>query len=177
MKVNYSPTLAEHNVRKIYRDEGYLMDVLGLRMNWKIKAKDTGYAFSVYEAELAPGQSIPLHTHPYPEFFYVLEGSLDFERIGGDSLKEWIRCHEGESVNVPINAPHGCTNRSDRSARFLSTSTYYHEAIFNEVGVLVSLEDEISPLSPEAVQRFETVAAQHQGFFVEAIDSGRLLDG
>lgn len=48
---------------------------------------------------------------------------------------------------------------------------------FNEVGVLVNLEDEISPLSPEAVQRFETVAAQHQGFFVEAIDSERLLGG
>lgn len=54
-------------------------------------------------------------------------------------------------------------------ARFLSTSTYYHEAIFNEVGVSVSLEDEMSPLSPEAVQRSETVAAQHQGFFVDAI--------
>jgi quercetin dioxygenase-like cupin family protein len=84
MKVNYSPTLADHNVRKIYRNEGELMDVLGLRMTWKIKAKDTGYAFSVYEAELAPGQSIPLHTHPYPEFFHVLDGSLDFERIGSD---------------------------------------------------------------------------------------------
>jgi hypothetical protein len=40
-----------------------------------------------------------------------------------------------------------------------------------------NIEDEISPLSPEAVQRFETMAAKHQGFFVEAIDSGRLLDG
>jgi quercetin dioxygenase-like cupin family protein len=177
MKVDYSAALADHNVRKIYRDEGELMEVLGLRMRWKIKAKDTGYAFSVYEMELASGQGIPLHTHPYPEFFYVLSGSLDFARMGSDSQKEWIRCREDESVHVPINAPHGCTNRSDRPARFLSTSTYYHEAIFNEVGVLVRLEDEISTLSPEAVQRFETVAAKHQGFNVEAIDSGRLLDG
>ncbi|NJK57931.1 MAG: hypothetical protein HC939_19030 [Pleurocapsa sp. SU_5_0] len=42
--MNYSPTLTDHNVRKIYRNEGELMDVLGLRMKWKIKAKDTGYA-------------------------------------------------------------------------------------------------------------------------------------
>jgi quercetin dioxygenase-like cupin family protein len=177
MKVDYSPALADHNVRKIPRDEGELMEVLGLRMNWKIKAKDTGYAFSVFEMELTPGQGIPLHTHPYPEFFYVLDGSLDFERIGSDGLKEWVRCHAGESVHVPINAPHGCTNRSDRPARFLSTSTYYHEAIFNEVGVPVRREDELSPVGPEAVRRFETVAAKHQGFFVEAVDSGRLLDG
>lgn len=32
MKVDYSAALADHNVRKIYRDEGELMDVLGLRM-------------------------------------------------------------------------------------------------------------------------------------------------
>lgn len=177
MKVDYSAALMDHNVRKIYRDEGELIEVLGLRMTWKIKAKDTGYAFSVYEMELTPGQGIPMHTHPYPEFFYVLDGSLDFERIGSDSQKEWLRCHAGESVHVPINAPHGCTNRSDQPTRFLSTSTYYHEAIFNEIGVLVRLEDEIRPLTSEAVQRFETVAAKHQGFFVEAIDSGRLLDG
>jgi hypothetical protein len=84
MKVDFSAALAGHNVRKVGRDEGELVEVLGLRMNWKVKAKDTGYAFSVYEMELAPGQGIPLHTHPYPEFFYVLDGCLDFERIGCD---------------------------------------------------------------------------------------------
>jgi len=177
MKVDYSAALAGHNVRKIYRDEGELMVVLGLRMRWKVKAKDTGYAFSVYEIELAPGQGIPLHTHPYPEFFYVLGGFLDFERIGSDGLKEWVRCREGESVHVPINAPHGCSNRSDRPARFLATSTYYHEAIFNEVGVSVRPEDQVTPPTAEAVRRFEAVAAEHQGYFVEAADSGRLLDG
>ena len=177
MKVDFSAALAGHNVRKVGRDEGELVEVLGLRMNWKVKAKDTGYAFSVYEMELAPGQGIPLHTHPYPEFFYVLDGCLDFERIGSDSQKEWIRCHEGESVHVPINAPHGCANRSDRRAKFLSTSTYYHEAIFNEVGTPVGPEDAVSPPSPEVVRRFEEVAARHQGFSVEAVDSGRLLDG
>jgi hypothetical protein len=62
MKVDYSAALSDHNVRKIRRDEGELTQVLGLRMNWKVKAKDTGYAFSVYEMELAPGQGIPLHT-------------------------------------------------------------------------------------------------------------------
>ncbi|AGY57677.1 cupin domain-containing protein [Gloeobacter kilaueensis] len=177
MKVDYSAALADHNVRKIYRDEGELMEVLGLRMTWKIKAKDTGYAFSVYEVELAPGEGIPLHIHPYAEFFYVLDGSLDFGRIGSDSRQEWLRCHEGESVHAPINAPHGWTNHSDRPTRFLSTSTYYHEAVFNEIGVLVRLEDEVRPLTPEAVQRFEAVAAKHQIFFVEAVDSGHLLDG
>ncbi len=49
MNVDYSAALADHNVRKICRDEGELIEVLGLRMRWKIEAKDTGYAFSIYE--------------------------------------------------------------------------------------------------------------------------------
>jgi quercetin dioxygenase-like cupin family protein len=177
MKVEHTAALAAHNVRKIGRGEGEVMVVLGLRMTWKVKAKDTGYAFSVYEVELAPGQGIPLHTHPYPEFFHVLSGTLDFERIGSDSQREWVRCREGECVHVPINAPHGCVNRSDRPARFLGTSTYYHEAIFNEVGASVGPGDEVGPPTPEAVRRFEEVAARHQGYFIEAVDSERLLDG
>jgi quercetin dioxygenase-like cupin family protein len=163
MKVDYSAAPADHNVRKNHRDEGELIVVLGLRMRWRVKAKDRGYAFSVYEIELAPGQGIPLHTHPYPGFFYVLGGSLDFEGMGSDGLKEWVRCREGESVHVPTSAPHGCSNRSDRPARFLATSTYYHEAIFNEVGVSVRPEDQVTAPTAEEVRRFEAVAAKHQG--------------
>jgi quercetin dioxygenase-like cupin family protein len=177
MKVDFSAALAGHNVRKVGRDEGVLVEVLGLRMREKVKAKDTGYAFSVYEMELAPGQGVPLYTHPYPEFFHVLAGTLDVERLGPDGLGEWVRCREGESVHVPINAPHGFANRSDRPARFLSTSTYYHEAILIEVGTPVGPEDAVSPPSPEVVRRVEEVAARHQTFSVEAVDSGRLLDG
>jgi quercetin dioxygenase-like cupin family protein len=177
MKVDYSAALSDHNVRKIRRDEGELMQVLGLRMNWKVKAKDTGYTFSVYEMELAPGQGVPLHTHPYPEFFHVLAGTLDVERLGPDGQGEWVRCREGESVHVPINAPHGFANRSDRPARFLDTSTYYHEAILTEAGAPVGPGAEASPPTADAVRQFEAVAARHQGYFVEAADSGRLLDG
>jgi quercetin dioxygenase-like cupin family protein len=177
MKVEQGTALASHNLRKIRRDEGEAMAVLGLRMTWKVKAKDTGYTFSVYEMELAPGQGIPLHTHPYPEFFRVLEGALDFERIGSDGQRESVRCREGECVHAPINAPHGCTNRSDRPARFLDVSIYYHEAILNEVGLPAGPGDEIEPPTAEAVRRFEEVASRHQGYFVEAADSGRVLDG
>ena len=36
MKVDFSAALAGHNVRKVGRDEGELVEVLGLRMNWKV---------------------------------------------------------------------------------------------------------------------------------------------
>jgi quercetin dioxygenase-like cupin family protein len=168
--------LSRHNVSKISKDGGDLIEVLGLRQKWKVRAKDTGFAFSVFEMELVPGQGIPLHTHPYPEFFYVLDGTLDFARLGSDGLLEWVRCRSGESVNAPINAPHGCTNRSDGLARFLSTSTYYHEAIFEEVGVAVTPDTPVHPINADAVQKFILVAAKYQGFNVEAMDSGRIVD-
>ena len=112
MKVDFSAALAGHNVRKVGRDEGELVEVLGLRMRWKVKAKDTGYAFSVYEMELAPGQGVPLYTHPYPEFFHVLAGTLDVERLGPDgwSAAGTARCRGGGS------APWWSTSRSTSTA-------------------------------------------------------------
>jgi quercetin dioxygenase-like cupin family protein len=176
MKIAYSAALADHNVRKIRRDEGELMGVLGVRVKWKVKAKDMGYAFSVYEMELAPGQGVPLHAFPYAKFVYVLDGAVDILRVGSDGQQERIRCHADESAQVPRNAPHGYLNGSDRPARFLATSTYDHEAILTEVGIRVRAGDEICPPGPEEAQRFGAVAAEHQAYWVEAVDSGRLLE-
>lgn len=175
MKVDYSAALADHNVRKIGRDEGELMDVLGVRIRWKIKAKETGYAFSVYEMELTPGEGVPLHAFPYAKFVYVLDGVLDVLRMGSDGQQEQIRCRAGESAQVPRNAPHGYINGSDKPARFLATSTYDHEAILNTVGDLVKPGDRLTALTREAAQRFHQVAAEHQGYLVEAGNSGRVL--
>jgi hypothetical protein len=70
----------------------------------------------------------------------------------------------------------GNLNRSNGLARFLSTPTYYHEAIFEEVGVAVTPDTPVRPIDPDAVQKFILIAAKYQGFNVEAMDSGRTID-
>jgi hypothetical protein len=77
--------------RKVRRAEGAVFDLVGTRFTWKVKGDDTGFAFSIYEQELAPGQGVPHHCHAYPEAFNVLAGAVHFlrmtdvgeERVGG----------------------------------------------------------------------------------------------
>ena len=56
---------------------GEVVRPFDLALTWKIKAAETGFAFSVYEMTMAPGAEIPIHVHPFAEFFYVLEGQVD----------------------------------------------------------------------------------------------------
>ena len=52
-------------LRNVERNEGEKFDVAGARFTWKVKGEDTGYAFSIYEQELDPGEGVPLHCHAY----------------------------------------------------------------------------------------------------------------
>jgi hypothetical protein len=56
-------------LRKVERSDGEAFDVAGVRFTWKVKGEDTGYAFSIYEQKLEPGEGVPLHCHAYGEVF------------------------------------------------------------------------------------------------------------
>ena len=78
-------------LRKVERKEGEKFNVAGARFTWKVKGEDTGYAFSIYEQELEPGEGVPLHCHAYGEVFYVLSGHIDFLQVTGAG-EDWITC-------------------------------------------------------------------------------------
>ena len=175
-----APNLIEitsgHNVTKLRRGEGPTVQVGTVGLTWKVRGEDTGFQFAVYEMDLAPDRGIPLHKHPYAEFFYVIEGRVDFGRLGADGLQEWVSCSAGESVTAPINAPHCFQNRSDQPAEFLSVSTYYHEAVFNEFVGDTGTGKVPSTSGADGMKRFISIAAKYQGYNVEAANSGRLAD-
>lgn len=122
--------LQGHNIIKRAKDEGEVTQIGNLQLLWKVRGPETGYQFSIYEMELQPKVGIPLHKHPYAEFFRVLEGEVSFAKLDEKGEVEWIVCGVGDSVNAPPNAPHTFLNRSSAPARFMSVSTYYHEAMF-----------------------------------------------
>lgn len=166
------PTIAEevsgHNVFKLGRGEGKTVRVGNTRFTWKTRGENTGYQFAVFEMDLDPNVGIPLHKHPYAEFFYVLDGRVDFGRLGADGSLEWIQAAAGESVTAPINAPHAYHNKTSRSSRFLSVSVHYHEILFDEAGTEMDI-DEPMPAEPDPAEmaRFSEIAARMQGYWVE----------
>ena len=122
----------DHNVAKTELNKGPALRIGDWQLNWKAEGKNTGYSFSIYETILAAGRGLPLHKHPYPEFFYLLEGKLDFCRWNDDGVAEWQTCSVGDSVLAPPNAPHTFFNKSDQPTRFLSVSTYHHERMLKD---------------------------------------------
>ena len=128
------------SVRKLGPREGKTVQIGNARLTWKARGEDTGYATSMYEMDLAPGNGIPIHSHPYAEVFYVVQGQTDFATINDKGEEEWLRCAAGETVIVPINRLHAFHNRTDKPSRFLSFSVYYHQVLFDRLAQEVDVD-------------------------------------
>lgn len=133
-------TLPLPTVQKLEKGAGEIVKPFDLSLTWKVKAADTGFAYSVYEMTLAPGNEIPIHLHPFAEFFYVLEGQVDAMGIDADGRLTWTELTAGDCANAPATAPHGLKNRSAKAAKFLSVSNFEHEKSFNDYQDLLGTE-------------------------------------
>lgn len=118
--------------RKVEPGDGQRFDVAGAHLTWKVRGEDTGYAFSVCEQDLAPGEGVPLHSHPYAEVFYILDGPVDFFRVV-NGKEDWIRCETGSTMILSGNTLHAFCNKASRTCRVLGISTQLHQAFFDAV--------------------------------------------
>jgi len=74
-------------------------------MSYEFVGEKQGAPFSAYIVEAKPGQGPPLHTHPYVEVEFTLEGSASM--TVGDETRE-VKC--GGIVVIPANTPHRFIN-------------------------------------------------------------------
>ena len=136
---------ASNGVKKLGPGEGRTKQVRDIRLTWKATGEDTGYATSLYEMDLPSGKGIPLHSHPYAEVFYVVAGHTDFLRVDKQGQEEWVRCGPGDTLVAPMNALHAFHNLTDKPSRFISSSVYYHEALFETYAPTVDVNDPLPP--------------------------------
>lgn len=155
---------ATEGARKIAPGEGERFDVAGAHLTWKVKGEDSGYAFSVCEQTLPPGEGVPLHSHSSPEAFYVLAGQPDFFRIV-DGKEDWIRCEPGSTMILPPNSLHAFYNRSSEPCRVLGISTQLHQTFFDAVA-LANQKEPFSALPlPKAMARVAQIGLRHNMYF------------
>lgn len=81
-------------------------------MSHEFVGETQGAPFSAYIVNARPGQGPPLHTHPYVEVAFVLEGCATI--TVGDEQRE---VKAGGIVVIPANTPHQFLNSGDTMLR------------------------------------------------------------
>jgi quercetin dioxygenase-like cupin family protein len=136
-----------------------------LRLEKDDPSQVLSYSYLVFET--LPGKRVPLHIHPFSEFFYVLEGRLDVMTLDLQGMLKWIELKSGHCVNAPATTPHGLKNRSEKEVKFLSVANYEHQRPFDDyqdwlatqAGALANTE-----------QRAETLMKIFEGYKIQFFD-------
>lgn len=71
---------------------------------------------NVGKVTIAPGKSIPMHSHSGPEYHYVLSGDLE-ETVGNEAPR---KLKAGEGHYVVEGVPHGLKNAGTEPATFIA---------------------------------------------------------
>lgn len=81
-------------------------------MSHEFVGENQGTPFSAYIVTTRPGQGPPLHTHPYVEVAFVVEGCATIT-VGEEERQVPV----GGIVVIPANTPHRFVNSGDAILR------------------------------------------------------------
>lgn len=146
-------TTQSTGTRVIAPGAGESLRVMGDLITFKLLARDTGGAFTMFEGLVNPGAIEPVHFHPAEdETFYVLEGVLTF--LVGEA---WREAPAGTVVYVPRGVVHGFRNEAATPARVLCIDVPggLHEGLF------AALSELQPPASPEEGAALVALARRH----------------
>ncbi|PSN15263.1 cupin domain-containing protein [filamentous cyanobacterium CCP5] len=128
--------------------EGDSFQMLSHTFTYKVTPEDTRGQWLMYEAADTFGNGAPLHSHPWEETFYILEGELQIQ-IG----KRTCTVKAGDTVYFPEDVTHGFTICSE-TVRILVIMPAYADGFYREVS------DKITSLPPHP-EVFQAVAENH----------------
>ena len=116
-----------------------------------VAGSDTAGKYTLIDMHVPPGGGPPPHRHDFEEMFTVLEGEVEVTFRG-----ETVVARQGETINVPANAPHAFTNLSDTPSRLLCfCAPAGQEEFFTLVGQPVTTRTQAPPpLSPDEQAAF-----------------------
>lgn len=114
-------------------DEGQAYQMLTHTITRKVTSVDTNGYYALAELTDTAGSGAPLHSHPWEETFYLLEGELEVQ-IGNQQQL----CTAGSVAHVPANAVHAFKILSPVARALMIIAPASAEAFYLEVGDRVS---------------------------------------
>lgn len=129
--------------------EGDSYQMLTHTMVQKITESDTEGQWAMIEMTDTAENGPPLHSHPWHETFYILEGEVEIQ-VGDQQ----ILAATGSVSHVPANVAHAFKIRSAIARVLVIVSPGAAEAFYREVGA------KITSLPPDPIA-LQTIAAKH----------------
>ena len=120
--------------------------------------KNAGYCMMI--GKVPQGVSVPLHSHPDPESFYLLSGVMGVLSQRGDNF-EWLKVKPGEFIHLPGGVKHAWRNDSSEPSVALITTTANLGRFFQEIGRPTSPGTPATPPTLNDLQRLMEVAAKY----------------
>jgi quercetin dioxygenase-like cupin family protein len=106
-----------------------------------VTGEQTAGRYTLIDMLIPPGGGPPPHRHDFEEMFRVLEGEIEVTFRG-----EKLTVREGETINIPANAPHQFKNVFQQPARLLCfCAPAGQERFFEEVGTPVATRTTTAP--------------------------------
>ena len=116
----------------------------------------------VLRGTIPPGRAVPLHTHPDPETFYLISGTVEGLVISSSEEVSWAQIEHGGAWHVPPDLRHGWRNPADEPAVLMLMTTPNLGEWFLEAGTPLSSLDQIQwPPSEKTLARMFEAAARH----------------
>lgn len=165
--MNPTPSNAIENpqVRRIGRNDGDLLSLLGTVTRLKISSRETLQTFFIGEATLPPNAFVPLHYHPDVEVFLVLKGTLEVMHVSAGKT-EFLPLASGEMALIPFNAVHGFRNNSAGDVHVVVIGGPGIEAFLVEAGSTSRAPGEARGPNPADFERMLEIAKRHGQVFV-----------
>jgi quercetin dioxygenase-like cupin family protein len=141
---------------------GLRVDLVGPTIEFLTSPQEANIDFCVLRGVLPPGVSVPLHSHPDTEDFFVLSGEVQALRQTAQGY-EWINAKAGDYLHVPGGTRHGWRNVStEPMVAYLITTTKLAR-FFQEVGrpLAATPQPEIAQDLGQFLARFEAVSAKY----------------
>jgi quercetin dioxygenase-like cupin family protein len=145
----------------VKRGTFHALDVFGPSLEFLTSPEeevDAGYCMMI--GTIPPGVSVPLHSHPDTESFFLVSGAVQ-ALSQQDKEFEWLDVRPGEFVHVPSNAKHAWRNTSREPAVQLITATPKLGRFFQEIGRPVPTGAFLPPPTPEDIEHFMRVATKY----------------
>jgi quercetin dioxygenase-like cupin family protein len=158
------------NPQKISSEQ--MFDVFGVRLQFLVMPEQTGGQISVYHGTIAPGVIVPLHSHPEPEIFYVLEGDLEVYAANGPQ-QGWSTSPAGVVIAIPGGVKHALRNTSSTPVTTILITQDELYRFFREIAKPFNGQPPAPP-SPEEMQKLFTAAGKYHYWMGSPADNAAI---